>query len=76
MVQSYRAVFLAAVTYCAALAAARADCQGHDLFPALIPFPHHHDLRMYGNEVMDFTILGIAFDVEDRLLELDAYGIN
>ena len=25
----------------------------------LIPFPHQDDLRMYGNEVMDFTVSGL-----------------
>ena len=25
----------------------------------LIPFPHQYDLRMYGNEVMDFTVSGL-----------------
>ena len=42
----------------------------------LIPFPDHHDFRMYGNDVMDFTIFRIAFDVEDRLIEFGAHGVN
>ena len=25
----------------------------------VIPFPDHHDFRMYGNDVMDFTIFGL-----------------
>jgi len=42
----------------------------------MIPFPHQYDLRMYGNEVMDFTVSGIAFDVKDRLFKLGAHGVN
>ena len=42
----------------------------------VIPFPHQYDLRMYGNEVMDFTVFGIAFDVKDRLFKLGAHSVN
>jgi hypothetical protein len=31
-----------------------------NLFAAnLIPFPYQNDVRMYGNDVMDFTIFGL-----------------